>query len=90
MQALVDRRAVASQDAALQADTQMLKMYGLSCPRQLDVSCAATSTTSSRKSAAEGTTDRYATADAFASDLKRYLNHETRHCAARVARLSNA
>ncbi|HKQ12911.1 MAG TPA: serine/threonine-protein kinase [Steroidobacteraceae bacterium] len=75
MQALVDAEPSRLSDAALQADSQMLKTYGLSAPHlarmlrgDLDNIVA--------KALQKAPADRYATADAFASDLQRYLNHE--------------
>jgi eukaryotic-like serine/threonine-protein kinase len=75
MQALVEAEPSLLSEAALQADTQLLKMYGLSSAQlarvlrgDLDNIVA--------KALQKEPADRYPTADAFASDLKRYLHHE--------------
>jgi eukaryotic-like serine/threonine-protein kinase len=75
MQALVDAEPMRLSEAALQADSQLLKMYGMSAVHlarllrgDLDNIVA--------KALQKVPADRYATADAFASDLQRYLNHE--------------
>jgi len=75
MQALVDAQPSQLSDAALHVDTQMLKMYGMSAVHlarilrgDLDNIVA--------KALQKAPADRYATADAFASDLQRYLDHE--------------
>ena len=75
MQALVDSEPARLSDAALQAEDQRLKTYGMSAVQlarvlrgDLDNIVA--------KALQKLPADRYATADAFASDLKRYLNDE--------------
>src|SRR6188474_2012817 len=75
MQALVDAEPSRLSDAALQADTQMLKMYGLSAA-QLGRELRGDLDNIIAKALQKVPTDRYATADAFASDLQRYLDHE--------------
>jgi tetratricopeptide (TPR) repeat protein len=75
MQALIDAEPSPLSDAALHVDTQMLKMYGMSAVHlarilrgDLDNIVA--------KALQKVPADRYGTADAFAGDLRRYLNDE--------------
>jgi eukaryotic-like serine/threonine-protein kinase len=75
MQALVDAEPLRLSEAALQADSQLLMMYGMSAPQlarvlrgDLDNIVA--------KALQKTPADRYTTADAFANDLQRYLNDE--------------
>jgi len=75
MQALVAAEAAPLSDAALQAETQLLKLYGLSAA-QLARELSGDLDNIVAKALQKEPADRYPTADAFASDLKRYLNHE--------------
>src|SRR5262249_2053251 len=75
MQALIDAEPKRWSDAALDADTGRLRIGNMSAAHlaralrgDLDNIIA--------KALQKEPADRYATADAFASDLKRYLNHE--------------
>ncbi|HKU17398.1 MAG TPA: serine/threonine-protein kinase [Steroidobacteraceae bacterium] len=75
MQALIDAEPQRLSDAALDADTGRLRIGSMSAAHlaralrgDLDNIIA--------KALQKEPADRYATADAFASDLKRYLNHE--------------
>jgi serine/threonine-protein kinase len=75
MQALVDAEPARLSDAALQADIQMLKMYGMSA-LQLARVLRGDLDNIVAKALQKVPADRYATADAFAGDLQRYLDHE--------------
>src|SRR4029453_7947363 len=75
MQALVEAAAARLSDAALQAETQLLKLYGLSAA-QLARELRGDLDNIVGKALQKEPADRYPTADAFARELKRYLNHE--------------
>jgi serine/threonine-protein kinase len=75
MQALAEAEPVRLSEAALETDSQLLKTYGMSAVQlarllrgDLDNILA--------KALQKSPADRYTTADAFADDLKRYLNDE--------------
>jgi tetratricopeptide (TPR) repeat protein/RIO-like serine/threonine protein kinase len=75
MQALVDADASRLSNAALEAEDQLLKTYGMSA-MQLARVLRGDLDNIVAKALQKVPADRYATADAFASDLKRYLNNE--------------
>jgi serine/threonine protein kinase len=75
MQALVDAEASRLSDAALEAEDQLLKTYRMSA-LQLARALRGDLDNIVAKALQKVPADRYATVDAFASDLKRYLNNE--------------
>jgi eukaryotic-like serine/threonine-protein kinase len=75
MQALVEADPKRLSDAALDADGGLLRMDGTS-PAQLARALRGDLDNIVAKALQKSPADRYATADAFAGDLKRYLNHE--------------
>src|SRR5262249_22686656 len=75
MQALVDSEPARLSEAALEAEDQLLKTYGMSA-LQLARVLRGDLDNIVAKALQKLPADRYATADAFASDLKRYLNDE--------------
>jgi eukaryotic-like serine/threonine-protein kinase len=75
MQALVDAEPLRLSDAALKGDTQAAQMRGLS-PLQLARALRGDLDNIVAKALKKSPGERYATAEALASDLRRYLNHE--------------
>ncbi len=75
MQALTEGEPVRLSEAALQADGQLLKTYGMSA-LQLSRLLRGDLDNIIAKALQKAPADRYTTADAFAGDLKRYLNDE--------------
>jgi tetratricopeptide (TPR) repeat protein len=75
MQALAQAEPVRLSDAAMEADGQLLKTYGMSAV-QLSRRLRGDLDNIIAKALQKVPADRYTTADAFAGDLKRYLNDE--------------
>src|SRR5688572_1032042 len=75
MQALAEGEPVRLSDAAMEADGQLLKTYGMSAV-QLSRTLRGDLDNIISKALQKLPADRYTTADAFAGDLKRYLNDE--------------
>ena len=75
MQALAEGEPVRLSEAAMEADGQLLKTYGMSA-LQLARMLRGDLDNIIAKALQKAPADRYTTADAFAGDLKRYLNDE--------------
>ena len=89
MQALAEGEPVRLSDAAMEADGQLLKTYGMSA-LQLARTLRGDLDNIIAKALQKSPADRYTTADAFAGDLKRYLNDEPVSARAESRDLSNA
>jgi eukaryotic-like serine/threonine-protein kinase len=75
MQALVDAEPTRLSDAALQGDTWIAQLRSTT-PAQLTRALSGDLDNIVAKALKKSPAERYATADAFASDLRHYLNHE--------------